>query len=139
MDDDTIGSGVDAVVPQVPGLRIAPPLWRPFAAAVVAVALGAFVLLLGLGRNPEDAFAGSIFAAAFAFLYMLILGIPFAYWIHRIGRFRAWSMALGGFMLGGIPFGLLAAEIEAVGFFGAFGVVGALAFYGASCAITSIR
>ncbi len=112
------------------------PVWRPMLAATFApgVAFGLWTVL------EAGDFAGLLFGLTFvsaiSACHVLVIGIPYAFWLHRSGRFRAWTMALGGFVAGAIPLGLLLGPtVGTAFFFGSMGAVGALAFYVTSKAL----
>jgi hypothetical protein len=117
-----------------------PPLWRPMLAATFApgLALGLWAALEG--RNFAGLLFGLTFVSAISACHVLVIGIPYAFWLHRSGRFRAWTMALGGFVAGAIPLGLLLGRsAEPAVFFGSMGALAALAFYVTSKALTRGR
>jgi hypothetical protein len=110
----------------------APPLWRPVLAATFAAAIAA-PLLFGLyGMTVSAALPLALFGAVIGFLHTLLIGIPYAWWMHRIGRFNVLTMGLGGFAIGAVPLGLATRDMWASAIFGGTGAAGALAFYAAS-------
>jgi hypothetical protein len=109
------------------------PLWRPAVAAAIAPGFGWAIVAFVTGSPIRAAIFACVVVSIVAFVHVLLLGLPWVCWLHATGRFRAWSMAIGGFLLGGVPLGLLLTRnFEVALSFGASGVIGALAFYAAS-------
>jgi hypothetical protein len=114
----------------------APPLWLPVLAATLAPGLAIAIWSALRSGSLAGAWMALFFVSVVAAAHVLVLGIPYALWMHRIGRFHAWTMVLGGFFAGGLPLGLLIArDGEAFAFFGGMGVISALAFYVVSWAL----
>jgi hypothetical protein len=109
------------------------PLWRPALAAAIVPGFGWAIVAFVTGSPIEVAIFACIAVTIVAFAHVLVLGLPWVYSMHATGHFRAWSMAIGGFLVGGVPFGLmLTRDFKMTLFFGASGVFGALAFYAVS-------
>jgi hypothetical protein len=116
----------------VTDLPVALPVLRPILAATLAASIAA-PLLFGLyGMTVSAALPLALFAAVIGFLHTLLIGVPYAFWMHRIGRFNVMTMGLGGFAIGAVPIGIVTWESAVLMIFGGTGAAGALAFYAAA-------
>ena len=106
--------------------RREPPLFLPLLASIVACALLSALWLVSMGGPREGFLFGLLIGGAIGMPHALLLGVPYAYWLRRRGRFDAWRMALGGFLIGGVPLGMLGPLLGL--WTGAIGALSALAF-----------
>lgn len=111
---------------------VALPLWRPVFAATLAAAMMALLMFASDGMPANAALGMSLFAGVIGFFHVFVLGIPYAFWMHRIGRFNVLTMGLGGFVIGAAPFGLATWDPWVFAVFGGIGAGCALAFYAVS-------
>lgn len=106
--------------------RREPPLFLPLLASIVACALLSGLWLVSMGGFREGFLFGFLFGGVIGIPHALLLGVPYAYWLRRRGWFDGWRMTLGGFLIGGVPLGMLAPLLGL--WTGAIGALSALAF-----------
>ena len=109
-----------------PAAQRPPPLFLPLLASIVACALLSGLWLMSMGGFREGFLLGFLFGGAISMPHALLLGIPYAYWLRWNGWFDGWRMALGGFLIGGVPLGMLGPLLGL--WTGAIGALSALAF-----------
>ena len=102
--------------------RREPPLFLPLLASIVACALLSGLWLMSLGGPNEGFLLGLSCGGAVGAVHVLLLGVPYAFWLRRRGRFDAWRMALGGLAIGGLHVGIIFGPLVGA----ATGVIGAL-------------
>jgi len=104
--------------------------------ASCAATLAAYaIMLLTGGRMPQPSdvaemlrsFGPVIFTIALA--HALLLGLPFAWLLHRLRADSVWAMAAGGFVIGALPISLLVPLSLVMVLCGASGAVGAVAYH----------
>lgn len=106
--------------------RREPPLFLPFLASIVACASLSGLWLMSMGLQREGFLGAFLFGGAIGIPHALLLGVPYAYWLRRRGWFDGWRMTLGGFLIGGVPLGMLGPLLGL--WTGAIGALSALAF-----------
>ncbi len=64
-----------------------------------------------------------------AVAHAILLAMPAYALLSRRWRLRAWNAALGGFVVGAVPIGLLSVSADVAAVTGGFGAAGGLAFW----------
>jgi len=96
--------------------------------ASFAAALAACIVMLSGSENDIDpeVFVGLLSITFLVALpHALLLGLPYACWLHRLRRESLLTMAAGGFVIGALPMCVLAGAEAIVAICGASGAAGA--------------
>jgi hypothetical protein len=84
------------------------PLFLPLSASVATCSLLSGFYAAVSGGSMSLFVLGLLVGGFIGLLLALLFGVPFVYWLLRRGRFDARRMALGGFVIGALPQGVMA-------------------------------
>lgn len=114
--------------------------WRSFwmsldralaASTAAAAAVAGAVLLFGLATDGMTPLIAVFCMVAFfvAWLHAFVLGVPYAWCLRRVRRYRRMPMMIGGAIIGASPALLMGAPLSTDAYLGLLGAVGAWAFH----------